>query len=487
MRRLIPLLGLAFVLFAAVILLRTARYRSPEAAIAPALHAIVPEGAAGRLAGSLRFQTTSQEDPAALDEDAFQALHAHLESAFPRVHAQLRRETVSAHSLLYTWQGTNPSLKPILLAAHLDVVPVEPGTEAGWQEDPFGGRVAGGFIWGRGAIDNKSAIVGALEAVEMLLVEGFRPARTVYLAYGHDEEVGGANGARRIAALLKERGVGLDMVLDEGGVIGDGILPGIGPPVALVGIAEKGFASVELSASAAGGHSSLPPRESAIGILSAAVARLEREPMPARLEGPARQLFDRVGPRFPFFQRAVFANLWLTRPWVVRMLERRPATNAMVRTTTAATIFQAGAKDNVLPRQARAVVNFRILPGDSVAIVREHVRRTINDDRVTVRVAGRFTAEPSAVSSTASRSFRTLERTIRGVMPEAIVAPYLVVVVTDARHYAGLSGNVFRFLPIRVTQADLDRMHGTNERIAVADYERAVRTYRELVLNAAGS
>jgi carboxypeptidase PM20D1 len=344
-----------------------------------------------------------------------------------------------------------------------------------------------GFIWGRGALDNKSAVLGTLEAVEMLLLEGFRPARTLYLAYGHDEEVGGAAGAGEIAQLLKARGVELEMVLDEGGVISDGILPGIAEPVALVGIAEKGFVTVELSAQAAGGHSSLPQGQSAIGILSAAVARLESSPMEARLEGPTRQLLDQIGPRFPISQRAVFANLWLTAPLVLRRLEGSPTTNAMVRTTTAPTIFHAGTKDNVLPSSARAVINFRILPGDSVTTVVEHVRRTVQDARVAVKIVGRFSAEPSAVSSTESDSFRALQRTIRSVVPDAVVAPYLVVVATDARHYSGLSRNVFRFLPLRLTPRDLERMHGIDERIGVREYETAIRVYRQLVVETAGA
>jgi carboxypeptidase PM20D1 len=209
--------------------------------------------------------------------------------------------------------------------------------------------------------------------------------------------------------------------------------------------------------------------------------------MAARLEGPTRQLFDRLGPNFPAIQRAVFANLWLTAPLVVRTLEDSPTTNAMVRTTTAPTIFQAGTKDNVLPSHARAVINFRILPGDTVATVVEHVRRAVDDGRVEVKTVGRFSAEPSAVSSTDSESFTTLERTIRSVVPDAIVAPYLVVVVTDARYYSGLSRNVFRFLPLRLTQQDLERMHGIDERIGIREYEAATRTYRQLVIEAAGS
>jgi carboxypeptidase PM20D1 len=206
--------------------------------------------------------------------------------------------------------------------------------------------------------------------------------------------------------------------------------------------------------------------------------------MRARLEGPTRQLFDRIGPRLPFVQRAVFANLWLTGALVMRNLEESPATNAMVRTTTAATIFQAGTKDNVLPSSARAVINFRILPGDTIASVVEHVRRAIDDSRVKIKTVGRFSAEPSAVSSTDSESFRTLERAIRSVAPDAIVAPYLVVVVTDARHYSVLSRNVFRFLPLRLTSRDLDRMHGIDERIGIREYEAAIRTYRQLVIEA---
>jgi carboxypeptidase PM20D1 len=321
----------------------------------------------------------------------------------------------------------------------------------------------------------------------MLLGEGFQPARTVHLAFGHDEETGGTNGARSIAALLASRGAELEMVLDEGGLIGEGLFPGVSSPVALVGIAEKGFASIELRIATPGGHSSLPPRRGAIGRLGAAVARLEERQMPARLDGPTQQLFDRVGPGFPFAQRAVFANLWLTRGLVLRTLERNPPTNAMIRTTTAPTIFQAGTKDNVLPSQARAVVNYRISPGDSVAAVLQHVRRSIEDDGIEVKLAGGFSAEPSAVSSTAAASFRVLESTIRSTLPEAVLAPYLVVVVTDSRHFAGMSPNVFRFLPVRLAQADLARIHGTDERLEVGRYERAIRLYRQLIRNAAGS
>lgn len=475
--------------FAALVLLVTIAalaFGSAPGAVPPvpaAPEVAVPGGAAERLAGAIRHATISPADPAAFDGAAFRGLHEYLEAQFPRVHAVLRREVIASHSLLFTWPGSNPALKPILLVAHQDVVPVEASTASEWEEDPFSGRIANGFVWGRGAIDNKSAVVGTLEAVEMLLAEGFRPARTVLLAFGHDEEVGGTGGAQAIAATLAQRGVALEMVLDEGGVIGEGIMPGVAAPVALIGVAEKGFVSVELSTRAPGGHSSLPPRQSAIGIVAAAIARLEAHPMPARLEGASRQLFETIGPQFPLVRRVIFANLWATRALVTRKLQGTPTTNAMVRTTTAATIFQAGTKENVLPGTARAIANFRILPGDSIADVLAHVRRVVDDDRIEIRQVGAFSAEPSAPSSTDSDRYRALERTVRSIAPAAIVAPYLVVVITDARYYRELSDNVFRFLPLRLTAKDLDRMHGTNERLSIDEYHRAIRFYRQLILD----
>jgi carboxypeptidase PM20D1 len=487
MKKLLGILATAPVLLGGFGVVLTARYVSTQSAAAPAAEITVPAGAADRLSGAIRIPTISAEDPAAFDGEAFRTFHAYLGKAFPLVHSRLRREIVGTHSLLYTWTGIDPSADPILLIGHIDVVPIEPGTQNEWTHDPFGGRIVDGFIWGRGAIDNKSAVVGTLEAIEMLLSEGFRPSRTVLLAYGHDEEAGGGGGAHEIAELLKRRGVKPEMVLDEGGVIGDGVLAGIRAPVALVGVGEKGFVSIELTASTAGGHSSLPPAQSAVGILSAAVATLEQNPMRARLDGPTRQMFDRVGPEFPLLKRALFANLWLTRPVLIRRLQETPATNAMVRTTTAPTIFQAGTKDNVLPSRARAVINFRILPGDSIRSVIEHVTSVVNDDRIDIKVGGRFSAEPSRVSRIDSHAFRTLERTIRSIVSDAVVAPYLVVVVTDARHYADLSENIFRFLPLRLNSDDLKRMHGIDERVGLRDYETAVRMYRQLIMNAAGA
>lgn len=480
-------LGATPVLLAAIFMRPILRSAPSPEPVEPLQAVALAPGFAERLGGALRIRTISTGDSTSFDSAAFQSVHAYLRSTFPLAHTRLQRETVGRHSLLYTWKGSDPSLRPVLLAGHLDVVPVEAGTESKWLHDPFSGRVDERFIWGRGAIDNKSMIVGSLEAVEMLLREGFQPKRTVYLAFGHDEEVGGARGAREIAALLQRRNVELELVLDEGGVIADGVLPGVASPTALVGIAEKGFASVELSVEGTGGHSSLPPRQSTVGILSAAIARLEAHQMPARLDGAARQLFERISPELPAAQRSIFGNLWITRPLVLRKLEQSATTNAMIRTTTAVTVFQAGNKENVLPSHARAVVNFRILPGDSIRDVLAHVRDAVDDPRVQVRLAPSFTAEASGLSSTESSSYRMLERTIRGTTRGVLVAPYLVVVVTDSRYYANLSRAVFRFLPLRLAPEDLARMHGTDERLSITEYGNAIRFYRQLVINASAN
>jgi carboxypeptidase PM20D1 len=483
-KKLLLFIFVCLVVLLAVLLVRTFLFRSRQVAAGSAgVVSVDAAASASRLAQALRFQTVSHEDPARFDREAFLGLHRYFEQTYPRLHASLTRETVNEFSLLYTWPGREASLKPVVLMGHLDVVPVEEGTEERWTQPPFEGRIGEGFVWGRGALDDKAGVVGLLEAIETLVAEGFRPRRTVYLAFGHDEEVGGQAGAARIVELLRGRGVEPEFVLDEGGVVTKGIVPGVVAPVALVATAEKGFVSVELSVEAEGGHSSRPPRQTAIGVVAAAVARLEETQMPARFEGPTRRMLEYVGPEMAFGQRLVMANLWLLRPLVVRQFLSSPTTAASVRTTTAATIFQGGIKDNVLPSRARAVVNFRIAPGDTSDAVVEHVRRVVADERVRVEKVAGSVSEPSPESDTNAASFTVLQRTIREVYPDAVVAPYLSIGATDARHFATLTRNVYRFLPVTATTEDLARLHGTNERLAVEDFARAVVFYRQLIRN----
>jgi carboxypeptidase PM20D1 len=367
---------------------------------------------------------------------------------------------------------------------HMDVVPVEAGTERAWSHPPFSGDLADGFIWGRGTLDDKCGVMAVFEAVELLLKQGFQPRATVYLAFGHDEEIGGEGGAGRIVEVLALRKIRLKYVLDEGLAITQGIVPGLEKPAALVGIAEKGSASIELSAEAVGGHSSMPPEQTAVGIVAAAVRVLERNPMTASLDGPAALLFDRLGPEMPFLTRLAIANRWLFGRLIIAELAGSPATNALVRTTTAATIFEGGVKENVLPARARAVVNFRIKPGDTIDGVLAHVRKTVADSRVTIKLldpAGARSA--SAVSRTTSAGFRTIERTIRQVSPGTLVAPSLVLGATDSRKFEVVADDVYRFLPYVLGPDDTRRVHGIDERISVESYRDCVRFYAQLLKN----
>ena len=468
----------------------TAGSRQVQAGVLPRLPEVDP-GAVDRLATALRFRTISSELEGGTEgarqqaARAFEGLGRHLESSFPRVHRELELEHIGAWSRLYYWQGSDPDLPPILLMAHMDVVPIESDADGTWTHPPFAGVTADGYVWGRGALDDKASLMGMLESVEHLLASGFVPRRSVYLAFGHDEEMGGADGAARIAQTLAERGVRLHFVLDEGGVMVDRESSGTRHPAALIGVAEKGYATLELSVELEhGGHSSIPPQQTAVGVIAEAVHRLEGTPMPAMLRSPTDEMIRTLGPEMESWtRRYALANLWLFEPILVSVMEAEPAASASLRTTQAATIIQGGTAENVLPTRASARVNFRIAPGDTIADVVEHVRDTVDDDRIQIRVLD-GAREATEVSDPGSDAFERVSRTIRQSFPDTVVAPYLTVAGTDARYYEPLSDAVFRFLPIQFSYEDRLRVHGANERLEVEAYFGVVRFYMALIANA---
>jgi len=476
----------ASALLALVLVSRTLGFDSrqievPAAAVHPVDSAVVAE----RLSRAIRHRTISHSVEGPIESEAFRALHAQLLDDFPRVHEALRRETVAQWSLLYSWPGKNPEAPAVLLLAHQDVVPVDPNSLDDWTHPPFAGVVDEEYVWGRGAIDDKGSLFAILEAVESLLAEGFEPERPLLLAFGHDEEVGGDQGATAISSLLEARGTAVEFVLDEGGVVTLDTISLVTQPVAVVGVAEKGSASIGLTVKAAGGHSSMPPRQSAIGVLAAGIARLEAHPMPARIDGTVDVMLDHLGPELDFPLKLVMANRWLFSPLLSAIFRGEPTLDAMQRTTTAATVFRGGVKSNVLPSRVDAVVNFRVLPGDSVEAVRRHVIDTIDDERIEVRVMP-AEREPSGISPIDSPAYALLHETIASVFPSAIVTPYLVVGGTDSRYFANLTDEIYRFMPFEFTGQDRERMHGTDERIAIRTFTRAITFYRNLIARTAG-
>lgn len=487
MKRILATLGLALLAFAALLVGRAALLRPAGGDVAPAprVELAGTDAMIERLAAAIRIPTISHQDPADDDPAVFQAFRDLLEASYPALHANLRRELVGERTLLYTWEGRDASLRPVVLMAHQDVVPVEPGTESRWEQPPFSGAVAGGFVWGRGTLDTKAKLTALCEAIEILAASGFRPQRTTHLVFGHDEEVGGRRGALAVAERFGAANVRFEWVLDEGGTIAVGVVPGVERPVALIGVAEKGYVTFSVTATADGGHSSMPPPQTAIGTLAAAIARIEASPMPAALRGATRHFLAAIAPEMSLPMRTAVANADLLAPLLLASLGGSPRGNALIRTTTAVTMVNAGVKENALPATARALVNFRILPGDTVEGLLAHVRAAVDDPRVTVEISETHVPlEASTESRVDSPGFALLARTIRETHPDAVIAPNLVLGGTDARYFHALSDSVYRFGPLRLEADDLKRPHGANERIAVDDYLDSVRFYVRLLRNA---
>ncbi|MEN6389856.1 MAG: M20 family peptidase [Syntrophomonas sp.] len=449
-----------------------------EQAISPAVPVVIDaDRAAQRLSTALRYKTISRREPSSIDSAEFLKLHDHLKASYPLVHQRLKVEKVNTCSLLYTWEGSEPSLKPVILAAHMDVVDVDPGTLTEWTYPPFSGEIADGIIWGRGARDNKSQMLAILEAVEYLLQQRFQPNRTVILAFGHDEEVLGVNGASNIVELLAQRQVAPECVVDEGGTVRQNAIPGLKGEAALIGIGEKGYLTLELTASGRPGHSSSPEEETSIGILSRAVVKLEKNQFPATLTEVKPMFTYAAGQmRFPF--NVVFSNLWITGPVVEQILLNDSETAAMLRTTMAPTVINGGFQDNVIPASARVVVNLRLMPQDDIESVVERIRQTINDSRISIKPVGYSNNAPIS-SSTETKGFKIVSKAIKQVFPTAICVPFFDTGGTDSKHYARLTPNLYRFTPS--IKARDEEGHGINERIPVENYLQYINFYINLI------
>lgn len=470
MKRALIILVILIILILAIVLIKTLLFSSKQISVKPIpKEKLEIESMAKRLANAIRFKTISFENSLP-DKDAFLGLQNFIEESFPLVHKNLQKEVVNEYSLLYTWKGSNPNLKPILLMGHIDVVPIT--NEKKWKYLPFAGEIADGYIWGRGALDDKCSVLGSLEAVEHLLASNFTPERTIYLSYGHDEEIGGNQGARKIADLLQKRSIEFEFIQDEGLFIAEGFIPGISKPTALVGVAQKGFVNIELIVEGTGGHSSNPPPQTAIGILSSAITKLEKNPMDGRLDGTFRDMFGYLGPEMSLPMKIVFANQWLFGSLIKSQLSDTPSTNASLKTTSAVTVFQGGEKANVLPQNARAIVNFRIHPRDSIKKVMDHVKDVINDPRVKIDYFKETATKPAPTSPIDSSTYQNYTKIISEVFPDVWVAPGLFIASSDTVHFTNLSKNIYRFHPLHIqkSQNDQKRIHGVNERISIKNY-----------------
>lgn len=446
----------------------------------PSTYQLDVSAAATHLSEAIRFRTVSLVSPSD-DRGEFQRFQAWMQQTYPAFHAIARRETVGELTLLYTWQGSDPAQPPIVLTAHQDVVPVPDDTLPNWQVDPFAGVIRDDAIWGRGAIDDKGSVVALLEAAEFLARSGRTPVRTIIFAFGHDEEIGGDNGAALVAAELARRNQRPWFVLDEGMAALDNH-PLTGGPAAMIGISERGSGTLRVHAVGQPGHSSMPPPDTAVSLVSEAVGRIHAMPIERKLEGgPALGMMRALAPELSFMNRMAVSNEWLFGPLLRQRMAGNPAANALLGTTIAPTMIDGGVRPNVLPGEATAMINFRIHPRDNPDDLLAAARARVADmEGVTVDWAEPPTPA-SPISSADSSSYALIAALSRAVLPEAPVAPALVLAGTDARHYAGVAENVYRYQPIMLTAEDLEMPHGLNERVSIANYERMIRFYIGLI------
>lgn len=456
------------------------------------------DSAAQRLSKGVQFPTISNQDRNDFDTKAFTGYHEFLEKAYPNVSKTLKREVLGdprPYSLLYTWEGKDPSLPPALFYAHMDVVPVPEDSRDQWKQEPFAGTIADGYIWGRGAIDDKCQVQAILEAAEMKIKEGWQPQRTLYFVFGQDEEVGGPEGARYVAEVLEKRGIKrFAFVMDESAPLIPGIFPGIPNNTALIGIAQKGFISLELAMNGVGGHSSQPPEESNIGILAKAITKLESAQFPYRIHPALRYQYRYMGPELDKSKQPMYAAVAFGKDGEMTELEKEfinemasnQVTRAMLHTTIAVTMFNAGIKDNVLPPSATAVVNFRPMPGDTPEVIIEHVKKAINDDRITVKDISASTPA-TAVADPNGKGYKALEKTIRQTWGnDLIVAPFFVIGGSDSKHFQArpFAPDVYTITGIQLeSMKEFEGFHGVNERVKVDEYAKSIGFFYQLMNN----
>lgn len=431
------------------------------------------------LSDAIKIKTISNYDRDLVDWNEFDKFHAFLEERFPLVHKTMTKTKIADASLVFKWEGTDPTLDGIAMLAHQDVVPITAGTENDWEYDAFSGYNDGEFIWGRGAMDMKNHLIAVMECMEELINEGYQPKRSVYICLGHNEEVVAApdNGAKQIAAYLKEQGVHLEAVLDEGGAI----LPvKLGKLLDInltgVGIAEKGSVNYKVSVNAKGGHSSQPPKHTAVGKLADVIKDIENHQFKATMPDYLKQLIIRVGKNAGYPLRVVLVNAPILQPLILAICKNIPAAASLIRTCTAVTMAEGSPQFNVLPQKASVTVNFRTMPGVTIKDVEKHIRDSVKNKDIEVEfLVGK---ESSAVSPTDSRAFNTIKELTEAQNSKNLVTPFLVMGGTDAYNYEPVCENIYRFAPFVADTKLLLCTHGTNERIPIACCEDAIAFFK---------
>lgn len=507
MKKILLLLLAVLVILVIFLIIRTLTYpfKKNEASVEKAWSPVRNDSAVHRLSGGIKIPTVSTGELGDFDYAPFEKFKNYLKESYPLVYQNTENYEINTYALVFKIKGKNSSLAPILFLSHIDVVP--PGdadvlnknenvnqfndkptpsvskVAKDWEYGPFSGAIANGKIYGRGTMDMKGMLFSLMESANNIIENKIIPERDIYLAFGFDEEVGGKKGATQIAAHFNKLGLKFDAVYDEGGLILEkGNVAGINNDVAVVGCAEKGFLSAKIKVKGLGGHSSMPPTESAIGKAAIIMQRLEKNQMKPMITPSMQEFFNNVGGGMPFVNRMAIANTWLLKPVLLSQLTKNNTTNALVRTTTALTMMKGSDGTNVLSPEVEFVVNFRLLPGNTVKDVKQHIAKATEGFDVEVEEIDN-TREASAVSSTNTRAYKMIQEGVKQIYPEAVVTPYLTVGGTDAYKYQIVSDHIYRFMPIKINGFEQQSIHSTNEYISIENYLRMIHYFEFIMKN----
>jgi len=477
--------GAALAALICIMLIRALMFKPKDSKVVePSDIQLESDRIAQHLSGAIKIQTVSNPDADKTDWKEFEKFREYLIKTFPKIHEKMEREVISEHSLLYKWKGKDTDKLPIALLSHMDVVPVMPGTEGDWHQEAFSGHVDEEYVWGRGTQDMKGHLIALCEAVEQLIGQKYEPECDIYLCFGHNEEVVGSvgGGAKAIAETLEKRGIRLGMVIDEGGAVVPGSMFSLeGSDLAVIGIAEKGYADIKLTCRKKGGHSSQPPKDNGIVDLAKILVELDKRQMKQRFTYAVKNLFECTGRYMNFGMRLMLSNLWITKPLVLKALANSPTTNALTRTTIVPTMAEGSPAGNVLPQTANININSRVLHGQKIKDVEDHIKKCAKGIDIEMELLrGK---EPSKVSKIDCPEYEIVKKTVKQIHGNMPVTPYLMVGGTDSCFYENVCDKIFRVGPFKMTTEALGSIHGTNEKIAIETLKNGVRFYIQLIYN----
>lgn len=462
-----------------VVLIKTL-INNPKSSDTKVTLAALPDSAISHMSKAIQIPTETPDDNYKYDSAIFYSYRKFIEQSYPLVHQQLTRTIVDSFHYIYEWKGTDTNKLPMVLMAHYDVVPVEASAIPLWHAKPYGGEIKEDNIWGRGVLDDKSSMISILEAAEAALKARFKPSQTIYLCFGGDEESNG-RGAAAIVKVFAAQKKKFEMVVDEGGEVSTEHNKDIKRPIASIGIGEKGYVTLVLTAKKEGGHSSIPGKRTAIDILSDGISVLRKNQMEATLLPPIQDYLERIAPYSDnFLHKMALSNLWLFKPLVLNNMSNTNTSNALIRTTIVPTVFNSGVRDNVIPTFATAMVNSRILPGETPQDVKQFVEKTIHDTNIKITIYPNYETLPTSTTNVSHPSFKKVESIIKQIVDSVVVTPMLMVGATDSRNYRALSDGVVNFTPLTNAKG----YHGIDERMLISDFKKCFNFYTLLIQSA---